>query len=192
MSLHNCSRRVLCQALGAAALVSALPLPAASKEANTDPRRHPPQMGDELVTINDDGDAEIISADSLKLHAAPLTAYPRDPANDTVRDRSRLNQILLLRLKEDELDQATSAHAANGIVAYSGICTHAACGVSSWDAKTLRLVCPCHASQYDPRQGAKRVAGPAPRALPSLPIKIVDKKIIVAGVFSAPVGAINP
>ena len=161
----------------------------ASKEANPDPRKRPPQVGDELVTVNDDGEVEPVLMAAIRRHAAPLMAYPREATSKAVRDRSRLNQILLLHFDPAELSAETRAVAVNGIVAYSGICTHAACGVSEWDAETLRLVCPCHASQYDPRQHAIRVAGPAPRALPTLPLKQVGQFLVVAAPFSGPVGA---
>jgi Rieske Fe-S protein len=38
----------------------------------------------------------------------------------------------------------------------------------------------------DPLLGAQVVFGPAPRALPILPLKIEDNLLVVAGEFSAP------
>ena len=59
-----------------------------------------------------------------------------------------------------------------GVFAYSLICTHEGCTVS-YNKGAKKLVCPCHGAQFDPAQGAKPVAGPAPTPLAS--IKVVVK-----------------
>jgi rieske iron-sulfur protein len=109
--------------------------------------------------------------------------YPIDPSSRVVRDGSRLNQILLVRLAPDELDEDTRAGSADGIVAYSGICTHTGCDVTLWQAETRRFRCPCHESEFDPRDRGRVVGGPAPRRLPRLPVKVVDGAIVAAGSF---------
>ena len=78
---------------------------------------------------------------------------------ETLRNGSRLNEILVLKLEPDELDDATRTRAADGSVAYSAICAHAACPVSEW-VKAERggeyvFKCPCHNSEYDPRHAAE-------------------------------------
>lgn len=154
-----------------------------------DPRKLPPQIGDELVRPSWEDDGRVISVDELPLNGPPLLAYPRDPAAGIARERSRLNQILLVRFEDDELSEQTRAVADGGIVAYSGICTHEACGVSEWNAAEEYFICPCHASEFDPRNRAAVVGGPARRALPALPIKRVGRNIVVAGKFTNRVGA---
>jgi rieske iron-sulfur protein len=160
----------------------------AATESARDPRKLPPRAGDELAHASGPRQGEPVRAADIAQHAAPILAYPRDPQAQVVRDASRLNQVLLLRFAVDELDEATRAGAADGIVAYSGICTHAACGISEWDTTALRLVCPCHGSAFDPRQRGRRVAGPAPRALPVLPLTQMDGRLLVKGPFTARVG----
>jgi rieske iron-sulfur protein len=49
--------------------------------------------------------------------------------------------------------------------------------------------CVCHNSEYDPRQGAEVVFGPAPRRLAALPLVISDGSLIVAATFVGKVGA---
>ena len=50
------------------------------------------------------------------------------------------------------------------------------------------LFCSCHGSQFDPKTGAEVQAGPAPRPLPALPVKVEDGVPVVAGKFSGRVG----
>ena len=65
----------------------------------------------------------------------------------------------------------TRARAADGIVAYSGVCTHTGCDVTDWYGDVLRFKCPCHESEFDPSDGARVVGGPAPWQLAALPLK---------------------
>ncbi|MBK8961478.1 MAG: Rieske (2Fe-2S) protein [Proteobacteria bacterium] len=180
-------RRLLC-----AALAAGLARPVLGEAADADPSKQPPQPGDVLAFASWDDDPRAVSAADVALDAAPLSVYPQDPASGVTRENSRLNQILLLRLAPDSLDEATRARAVDGIVAYSAICTHAACAVSEWAADKRHLVCPCHSSEYDPAKGAARVTGPTARPLPSLPIKQVGDKLVIAGPFSGALGAPAP
>jgi Rieske Fe-S protein len=101
---------------------------------------------------------------------------------------ARLNRLLLVRLEIDALGPETKPLAAGGVVAYTAICTHGGCEVDDWLATERLLLCSCHSSQFDPRNGARVVDGPAPRSLPALPLKIVDGRLVVAGSFTTPVG----
>jgi Rieske Fe-S protein len=111
-----------------------------------------------------------------------------EPAAKLVRNGSRLNKVLLVRLDPVSLVGATKDHAADGVVAYTAICPHTGCDVTGWLAEQQILECPCHSSQYNPREGGTVMAGPAPRALPALPLKIVDGKLMVARPFTSRVG----
>ena len=72
--------------------------------------------------------------------------------------------------------------ADGSFVAYDAVCTHAGCTVA-YDAGSGQLACPCHGSRFDPAAGAKVVAGPAPRPLTELPIKVDEATgaITIAG-----------
>jgi rieske iron-sulfur protein len=111
-----------------------------------------------------------------------------DPTDRTVRSGSRLNRVILLRLDAAQLAADTRSRAAGGVVAYNAICTHTGCEVVEWVAAAQVLQCPCHFSQFDPRDGARVVDGPAPRPLPALPLTLVDGKLGVARSFTTRVG----
>lgn len=149
-----------------------------------------PQPGNVFVFSEGDGAGKRVMPASLPLGGPPALVWPMDSRAQVVRDGSRLNQVLLLRLDPASLDEDTRPYAVQGIVAYSAICTHAGCPVTGWvqdDAK-LVLKCFCHNSEYDPRQRAKVVFGPAPRHLAVLPVKIVDGALTVAARFIGKVG----
>ena len=173
---------------GAAAVTAGL-LPRAGRAESDDPSRMlRPQVGDLLVRAGGNAEGTVIAADDVKVGDVPLIAWAIDPATKLPRDGSRLNQVLLLRLSPSDLGPVTRKYAGDGLVAYSAICTHAQCPVSGWIADKQLLHCPCHQSEYDPRLNAKVVAGPAPRPLAALPLKIVDGKPAVAGQFVGKVG----
>lgn len=160
-----------------------------SAPAQTDPTRERPSTGDVLVRVGSTGSGSAaLKAADLPPGGPQIFAWPTDPATNTVRDGTRLNKVLLLRLNSAGFNSATRAHAADGIVAYSAICPHAGCDVTQWLAATQRLECPCHYSQYDPKAGAEVVAGPSPRPLPALPLKLGDGRLVVAGPFTGRVG----
>jgi rieske iron-sulfur protein len=152
-----------------------------------------PQKRDLLVFAEGDRAGEVIKPGDLLLGAPPVLAWPRDPDNAVVRDGSRLNEILVVRLASGELDDATTVRAADGIVAYSAVCTHAGCPVTAWmkasDGDREVFKCMCHNSEFDPRQAAQVVFGPAPRRLAALPLLIVDGSLVMAGTFIGKVGA---
>jgi Rieske Fe-S protein len=87
----------------------------------------------------------------------------------------------------------TRARAADGVVAYSGVCTHTA-ATSGLVRRLAALKCPCHESEFDPGDGARVVGGPAPLPLAALPLKLVDGALVVAGPFEGRVGfqALDP
>jgi Rieske Fe-S protein len=153
--------------------------------AQDDPKRMRPREGDVLVKTG--GDAPLKVTD-LPSGGPQILAWPMDPADKTVRDGTRLNKVLLLRLDPAGFDPATLARSADGVVAYSAICPHTGCEVMNWHKETQRLECPCHFSQYDPKAGARVVSGPSPRALPALPLKSADGRLVVAKPFTGRVG----
>jgi len=100
-----------------------------------------------------------------------------------------LNRVLLLRFDVESLDPATRALAADGVLAYSAICTHTGCDIGTLLADEQVLYCECHESKFNPKDNARVTDGPAPRSLPALPLTVVDGQLIVAGPFTSRVGS---
>ena len=80
---------------------------------------------------------------------------------------------------DEELGQpAVLVRLDNGdFKAYSAVCTHQGCTVAY---KNGQLACPCHGSVFDPAKGASVVAGPAPRPLPEIPVKVQGGEVVKA------------
>ena len=153
-----------------------------------DPRPARPQVGDRLVFAFGDKEGQIVTPEDLPLGGPQQLAYPMDPVAKIVRNGSTLNLAALIRLDPTQLTDETRPLAVDGVVAYSAVCTHQGCTVSMWQAQAKTLFCACHATQFDPRDRARVVDGPAPRRLPMLPIKTVDGVLTVAGEFTGRVG----
>jgi len=150
-----------------------------------DPRKARPREGDRLVFAFGPRQGDTVLAADVPTASEQLVCWAMDPASGVVRDGSRLNQVLVLRFDPQSLSPATREASADGIVAYSGICTHTGCDVEDWSDETEFLVCSCHDSEFDPRYGAEVISGPAPRRLPSLPLRVEDDVLVAAGGFSA-------
>ena len=146
-----------------------------------------PKEGDLLVRADDPEHRPLRPAD-IPLNTGQVAAWAMDPADRTVRSGTRLNGIVLLRLDGASLAAVTRTRAAEGVVAYTAICTHNGCDVDGYIAEQSALSCSCHESQFDARDGARVVDGPAPRPLPGLPLKVVEGMLVVAGPFTSRVG----
>jgi Rieske Fe-S protein len=183
---QGCERRTVLKAALAMGLgLSWLDVAAAPE---SDARKARPQEGDQFVFAAGERKGEVILPEDLPLGGPPARAYPLDPSSKVVRDGSRLNQVLLIHLDPEVLAEGTRGHAAGGIMAYSAICTHEGCEVTDWHEQTKTLECPCHLSQFDPKDGARVIGGPAPRRLPTLPLKIANGILMAAGGFVGRVG----
>ncbi len=179
-------RRTLCAALVGGVGLSLLPPAVAQDEKPGSEER--PQPSDLFVFAEGDREGETIAPGDVPEGGPQIPAWPMDPKTRVVRDGSRLNQVLLLRLDPNKLDDDTRSRSADGIVAYSAICSHAGCPVTGWvEADGIQVLkCFCHNSEFDPRQGARVTFGPAPRHLAALP---VDGALVAAGKF---IGSVVP
>ncbi len=166
----------------------ALCAPLVARGDETDDANSAPQEGDALVFAYGDRAGQVIAPADVALGAKQLLAYPMHVATRRVRDGTRLNQLIVVRLAPEKLAAETRARAADGIVAYSGVCTHTGCDVTDWYGDVQRFKCPCHESEFDPSDGARVVGGPAPWQLAALPLKLVDGSLVVATPFEGRVG----
>jgi Rieske Fe-S protein len=152
-----------------------------------DPKWIGPQKGDRLVFLTGPKKGQPIHVDDLVLGAEQVQAYPADP-NGTVRDGSRLNLLIVAKVGTEGLGEDTAKRAADGVVAYSGVCTHQGCAVNMWVEDDKHFVCSCHGSVYDPKDNAEVLDGPAPRHLAGLPLKSENGLLVVAGAFVGRLG----
>ena len=155
---------------------------------NAEPLADGPASGDALAFAYGDRAGQPIAPSDVVLGAKQILAYPLDPTTRRMRAGSRLNQLIVVRLDPARLSAETLARAADGIVAYSGVCTHTGCDVTDWYADVLRFKCPCHESEFDPADSARVVGGPAPWQLAALPLTIVAAALVVAGTWQGRVG----
>jgi len=153
------------------------------------PEQHDhPTEGDLLVFAFGDREGQVIAPSDVPLGGPQIFAYPADAGGGHVASESRLDQVMLVRMDPASLTEETAARAADGIVAYSAVCTHEGCDVSDWNGDGLHLVCPCHDSAFDPSDNGQVTEGPARRRLAALPLRIVDGALTAGGGFVGRVG----
>ena len=126
----------------------------------------PPQPDDRFVFLTGPKKGQVVKVDDVVLGGPQMQAYPVGQ-DGTVRNQSRLNLVILARFDPAELTEETRARSAEGVVAYSGICTHQGCPVNAWSKDRNAFVCSCHGSVFNPRNGAEVMVGPAPLPLPA-------------------------
>lgn len=149
----------------------------------------PPQIGDHLVFFSGEHDGKPVKPEDLPLGGPQSQAWPADPTTGALRN-APMNLLVVARFDPTELSAGTRARSAEGVVAYSAICTHQGCPVTMWNSHVGKgvLFCACHSSEYDPRDGAKVVGGPAPDPLAGIPVKVDNGLVVIAGAFTRPVG----
>lgn len=102
---------------------------------------------------------------------------PKAPGGKAIAETSEVAPDSAVAFK-DSGSPAVLVHLDSGdFVAYSAVCTHQGCTVAY---KNGELACPCHGSVFDPAKGAEVVAGPAPRPLPKIPIKVSGGEVFMA------------
>src|SRR5215469_4835941 len=75
--------------------------------AQREPARERPKEGDLLVNITATANPEPLKPDDLSLGDKQTFAWPMDPDTKTVRNGSRLNKVLMLRLDPEGFDAET-------------------------------------------------------------------------------------
>lgn len=123
-------------------------------------------------------------------------AFP-EGTNDEEKEQMAAS-LVVIRLPPGRLrlPPHLKGYDANGVLAYSRICTHAGCAITLYRAPLFQpdeprpaLVCPCHYSTFDPSTGGTVTFGPAGRDLPLLPLYVDSSGYLRAkGNFDGPVG----
>jgi rieske iron-sulfur protein len=145
------------------------------------------QPGDMLVYAQGGSAGSTIEASSMKVGDAVL-AYPSGKSSNPA------NLVQLIKLDETAFKPPTDISLTDkGFVAYSAICTHLGCTVS-WMPNAESPVasyteCFCHNSIFNPAQGAKVLAGPAPIPLAQIGVKVRQEGTLAfTGDFNGPIG----
>jgi ubiquinol-cytochrome c reductase iron-sulfur subunit len=186
-------RGVLLGAAGVAgcgiAAAIALPVTGLGPALGDAPNRTPWRRGKRLV---DALSSEPIRADDLELGSFQSAM----PEGATTEELGAPVVVVRVDPRELRLPPERRDWAPEGLLAYSQICTHAACAVTLFryptyedTSKPPALVCPCHYSTFDVLRGADPVFGPAARPLPQLPLTIAaDRTLVANGPLSGSVG----
>ncbi len=154
--------------------------------AGAEPKRVKVEPNQRFAHMSGEKEGKLVLPEDVQL-GKPLLAYPMDAATDTVFG-SRANLLLLMRLNEADIDETTKPHAAQGIVAYSGICTHEGCPISGEHENPRMALCNCHGSTFDLGNNGTVIRGPATRRLARLSIGLSNGTLVVAGKLNGPIG----
>lgn len=72
---------------------------------------------------------------------------------------------------------AIVVNTAQGVVAYSAICTHLGC-IVAFDDLSATIVCPCHDGRFSPANGSV-VSGPPPAPLPPVTVSVEGEQVFL-------------
>lgn len=157
---------------------------AAAPAATRSPK---PEPGDKLAfMIGPKAGKEVKPAD-IEVGKPPVLAYPMDPATGKVLI-SKANLLTVVRLKPADLKPTSARNAADGIVAFSSLCTHYGCPITTLHPSQTQIVCNCHGSVFDAANRGAVTQGPATRRLAMLPLTLKDGALVVSDKFDGPLG----
>jgi rieske iron-sulfur protein len=174
---------------GCGSAVVGLSTAAGEARAATPPNAQLATKGDRLV-LDGAGPAVTEPLRPEGLADGELVAVlPLELSSGTVRNGSRFNKIVLVRVEEALLDEQSRRCAAAGVIAYSAVCTHQGCTLSGWRPEAQIISCFCHNSEFSALESGKVMKGPARRRLPLLPLALAeDGTLMVADEFTAKPG----
>ena len=145
-------------------------------------------------TILVDSSGRPIRKDTLVVGGI-MTVYPQQTVNARtgfITDNGQaVDQTVLIRLSNEPFTTVPGREdwTPDGYVAYSKVCTHLGCPVGLYEQELELLVCPCHQSMFNVRDGAVPQFGPAPRPLPQMHLGYNDQGYLIAmAPYDQPVG----
>ena len=154
-----------------------------------------PLPGDSLATTNWKKGIRLVDINGNFIHVDQLvvgsfaTVFPE--GLQLTDEGQALDQTFLIRVDTEAFTTIKGREnwTPQGYVAYSKLCTHLGCPVGLYEQQLEVLVCPCHQSMFNVREGAMPTFGPAPRPLPQLPLAVdSDGHLIAAAGYNEPVG----
>ncbi|MET0288237.1 MAG: Rieske (2Fe-2S) protein [Pseudoxanthomonas sp.] len=178
---------------GALALAALAPLAAAEAQEAAAPAAagarasNKPEPGDKLAFMMGPKQGQQIQPADIEIGKDPTLAYPMDGASGKVLI-SKANLLTVVRLAPDQLQPASAKNAAEGIVAFSSLCTHYGCPITTLHPSQTQIVCNCHGSIFDAANRGVVTQGPATRRLAMLPLTITDGALVVSAKFDGPLG----
>jgi ubiquinol-cytochrome c reductase iron-sulfur subunit len=147
-------------------------------------------------TVLVDSDGRPVRKDTL-VPGGIMTVYPRNQMRVQdgqvyfTDDGLATDQTVLIKLPGGPFTTKPGREnwTPDGYVAYSKLCTHLGCPVGLYEQELELLVCPCHQSMFNVRNGAVPQFGPAPRPLPQMHLGYNDHSYLVAvAPYDQPVG----
>ncbi len=144
-----------------------------------------------------DSDGRPVTRDTL-VPGGIMTVYPRDTVivnagpQPLITDQGQaIDQTVLIRISDQDYttQPGRETWGPAGYIAYSKLCTHLGCPVGLYEQLLELLVCPCHQSMFNVRNGAVPEFGPAPRPLPQLALMFnQDGHLAAQAPYDQPVG----
>jgi ubiquinol-cytochrome c reductase iron-sulfur subunit len=138
-------------------------------------------------TVLVDANGRPVRKDTLVIGGI-MTVYPQHTVNAQtgfITDNGQaIDQTVLIRVSDQPLVPPTMPGredwTPDGYVAYSKLCTHLGCPVGLYEQELELLVCPCHQSMFNVRNGAVPQFGPAPRPLPQMHLGYNEAGYLIA------------
>jgi rieske iron-sulfur protein len=175
-----------CTLVGATALVSvggSLNAFAAGGAMPTAQAKGAPVKGDTFVFIDGPNKGKDVSLTDVVADAEPVKVQAKDPDTGKVREDDGNTDhatVLLYRVAPEKIPDDMKGDTAEGVIAFSSVCTHLGCLLSDWLPTTHEMRCPCHEATFAFLQEGKNTGGATARALPQVPVKAVAGKLVVA------------
>jgi Rieske Fe-S protein len=145
-----------------------------------------PERGDTFVFADGPNKGKDVVLADIVMDAPPITVQAKDEEGK-VRESEKA-MVLMYRVSPDKIPADIRGDSWEGLIAYSALCTHQGCLLSGWDAASKQFICPCHNGLFDPLKGGENTAGAPTRALPQIPVRIHDGKLVVGDAIMSWIG----
>lgn len=130
-----------------------------------------PKTHDTFVYNDGPNKGQDVKTADIVLDAPPISVQAKDSEDGEVRE-SEHSEVLMYRVNAETIPIEWRSDSADGILAYSAICTKDATLIKpkDFDPASKQVICSTCKTQYDLINGAEVKGGPGKRALPQVPI----------------------